>query len=169
MGIGDWDSINRIDHASHFNRDCGLGSYLQTLSMNYKGYKELDCYKEARQLRIFISELVKKIPAHEKFLLISQIVDSSRSITRNMAEGYGRYTFADTRNFFIIARGSVTETMEHLATAFDENYITVKELKMGEEKCELVFKLINGYIAYLDKSKIAVNPNSKLQNPNSSQ
>jgi four helix bundle protein len=104
-------------------------------------------------LRIFISELSKKFPAHEKFLLVSQIIDSSRSVTRNIAEGYGRYTFTDTRNFFIIARGSVTETMEHLTTAYDEQYISEEELKLGEEKCELVFKLINGYIAYLDKSK----------------
>lgn len=121
--------------------------------MNYRGYKELECYIQARLLRIFVSELVKKFPAHEKFLLTAQIVDSSRSVTRNMAEGYGRYTYTDTRNFFIIARGSVTETMEHLTTAHDEKYISNDELKTGEEKCELVFKLTNGYIAYLDKSR----------------
>lgn len=121
--------------------------------MHYKGYKELECYIQARLLRIDISDLAKKFPTHEKFLLIAQIVDSSRSVTRNIAEGYGRYTFTDTRNFFIIARGSVTETMEHLTTAFDEKYITEEELKIREEHCELVFKLINGYIAYLDKSK----------------
>ena len=55
-----------------------------------------------------------------------------------MAEGYGRFTYTDTRNFFIIARGSTTETMEHLCTAFDENYISDNELKTGEEKFELV-------------------------------
>jgi len=121
--------------------------------MNYKGYKELECYIQARLLRNFVSELVKKFPAHEKFLLTAQVVDSSRSVTRNMAEGYGRYTFTDTRNFFIIARGSITETMEHLTTAYDEKYITEVELEAGEQKCELVFKLTNGYIAYLDKSK----------------
>ena len=121
--------------------------------MNYKGYKELECYIQAKLLRIFISGLSKKFPAHEKFLLVSQIIDSSRSIPRNIAEGYGRYTFTDTRNFFIIARPSVTETMEHLTTAYDEQYISEEDLKIGEEKCELVFKLINGYIAYLDKSK----------------
>ena len=49
----------------------------------------------------------------------------------------------------------MTETMDHLSVAFDENYISEVELKEGEEKCELVFKLINGYIAYLDKSKTA--------------
>ena len=130
--------------------------------MNYKGYKELECYIQVKMLRIFISELSKKFPAHEKFLLISQIIDSSRSITRNIAEGYGRYTYTDTRNFFIIARGSVTETMEHLSTAYDEQYISEEELKLGEDKCELVFKLINGYITYLDKSK-----KGKPSSPNS--
>ncbi len=134
--------------------------------MNYKGYKELECYKEARLLRIFISELTKKFPSHERFLITAQILDASRSVTANMAEGYGRYTYSDTRNFFIIARGSLTETMEHLATAFDEKYIKEDELKTGEVKCELVFKLTNGYIGYLDKSKAAAKTNSKLPNPN---
>ena len=52
-----------------------------------------------------------------------------------------------------MARGSVTETMEHLATAFDEKNITEEDLKNGNDMCES-FKLINGYIAWLDKSKI---------------
>jgi len=132
--------------------------------MNYKGYKVLQCYIEARLLRTLVSELVKKFPSHEKFLLTPQVIDSSRSVTRNIAEGYGRFTYTDTRHFFVIARGSVTETMEHFTTAFDEKYITEEELKTGEEKCELVFKLINGYIAYLDRSKkqgnVPSNPNS---------
>lgn len=131
--------------------------------MNYKGYKELECYIQARLLRMYVSELAKKFPQHEKFLLTAQIIDSSRSVTRNIAEGYGRYTYTDTRNFFIVSRGSVTETMEHLSTANDEKYITEEELRMGEEKCELVFKLINGYIFYLDKSKTkktSTQPNS---------
>lgn len=121
--------------------------------MNYKGYKELECYIQAKLLRQFVSALVKKFPGQEKFLLISQIIDSSRSITSNIAEGYGRYTYADTRNLFIIARDSLTETMEHLTTAYDEKYITTEELTIGETKCETVFKLLNGYISYLDRSK----------------
>ena len=121
--------------------------------MVYKGYKELECYIQARLLRMYVSNLTKKIPAHEKFLLTSQIIDSSRSVTRNIAEGYGRYTYTDTRHFFIIARGSVTETMEHFTTAHDEKYIVDEELVTGEQKCETIFKLINGYITYLDKSR----------------
>ena len=121
--------------------------------MNYKGYKELGCYSKAGDPRIFLSALAKKIPLHEKFLFPAPVIDCSRSISRNMAERYGSFTFTDTRNFFIIARRSCTETMEQLASAFDEKYITEEGFKAGEGKCELVFKLINGYIAYLDTSK----------------
>lgn len=122
--------------------------------MHYKGFKELECYIQARLLRMMVSDFVRKFPGHEKFLLSAQIIDSSRSVTRNIAEGYGRFTYRDTRNFFIISRGSVSETMEHLATAHDEKYITDQELREGEEKCELIFKLINGYLAYLNKANV---------------
>ncbi len=120
---------------------------------NYKGFTELECYKKGRALRKSISLIVKKFPKDEKYELVSQIIRSSRSITENIAEGYGRYTYTDTRHFFIISRGSVTETIEHLTTAFDENYITEEELKTECGTCELVFKLINGFVAYLDRSK----------------
>ncbi len=120
---------------------------------NYKGFTELDCYKHGRELRKSISLLVSKFPKEEKYGLASQIKRSSRSVTANIAEGYGRYTYSDTRHFFIISRGSVTETMEHLTTAFDENFISEDILKSELDKCETVFKLINGFIAYLDKSK----------------
>jgi four helix bundle protein len=99
------------------------------------------------------NKIAKHFPSTEKFLLTNQIIRSSRSITANIAEGYGRYTYTDTKNFFIIARGSATETMEHLTTAFDEKFITDETLRIFELKCETVIKLINGYINYLDKSK----------------
>lgn len=123
------------------------------MMINYKGFTELDCYKNGRILRKSISELAGKLPKDEKYELVSQIKRYSRSVTANIAEGYGRYTYSDTRHFFIISRGSVTETMEHLTTAFDENYITNDELIVELEKCEVIFKLINGFIAYLDRSK----------------
>ncbi len=69
--------------------------------MNYRGYKDLECYKQGRELRILISSLAKKFPPHEKFLLTAQILDSSRSITANIAEGYGRYTYILTQEIFL--------------------------------------------------------------------
>jgi len=117
--------------------------------------------------RKFISTPAEKFLSHEKFLLTPQTIDSSGSIVRSMAEVYGRYTYSCTRNFFIIPRGSVTERMENLATAFGE---APGELTVGEGKCQLAFTLTNGYISSLDRvqrkneesNKV---PNSKLQIP----
>lgn len=122
--------------------------------MQYLSYKDLDCYKKARELRVFISEIVKTFPAKEQYLLSNQVIRSSRSITANIAEGYGRYTYTDTRNFFIVARGSLTETTEHIQTAFDEKYIDEEIFTKANTIAENAGKLINGYISYLDKSKI---------------
>jgi four helix bundle protein len=139
------------------------------MSNSYKGFKDLNCWKEARTLRREVSKLVKTFPVTEQFLLCSQIIRAARSVTANIAEGYGRYTYTDTRHFFIQARGSVTELIDHLSVALDEDYINDEVLLHYEQQCETVFKLINGYIAYLDKSKKEVQkqPNSKLQIPNS--
>ena len=119
---------------------------------SYKGFKELNCWKEGRELRKEISALVKTFPDTEKYLLTSQITRAARSVTNNISEGYGRFTYTDTRHFFVQSRGSLTEILDHISVAVDECYITDDVSLMLEKKCEAVFKLINGYIAYLDKS-----------------
>jgi four helix bundle protein len=129
------------------------------MQTSYKGFMELDCWKKGRELRKKISAVSRSFPTHEKYLLTAQIVDSSRSVTRNIAEGYGRFTYTDTRHFFIQARGSVTETMDHFSVALDEAYISQNMYEEMMLLCESVFKLINGYIHYLDKQK-NIPPNS---------
>jgi len=58
--------------------------------------------------------------------------------------------------------------MEQLTTASGEKYFTEEELQTGEAKCKLVFKLINGYIAYLGKSeRQVVERPTKFPTPNS--
>jgi len=104
-----------------------------------------------------ISSITQSFPNDEKFPLISQIKKSSRSVTANIAQGYGRYTYNDMRHFFIQSRGSVTETIDHIITALDEEYINEAICNEVEILAETVFKLINGFIAYLDKSKLTTN------------
>jgi four helix bundle protein len=123
---------------------------------SHKGFKDLECWKQARELRKKISELVKRFPKEEKFMLVSQMIRSSRSITNNICEGYGRFTYVDTRHFFIQARGSVVEMIDHLIIAFDENYIADQELNETETLCDKVTMLINGYIAYLDRQRLPI-------------
>jgi four helix bundle protein len=43
-----------------------------------------------------------------------QIIRSSDSIAANIAEGYGRYTPADRKKFYLYSRGSLEETKSWL-------------------------------------------------------
>jgi four helix bundle protein len=124
--------------------------------MNYLNFTDLEVYKECRQLRINISNLVKtNFPIDEKFKLSDQILRISRSVTACIAEGYGRYYFKENIQFCRTSRGSLTETLEHLITAFDEKYISEQELLTFKSKIDSCAKLLNGYINYLKKAKKA--------------
>ena len=114
-----------------------------------KGFTELDAWKKSRILRNDIFELVKNFPGDEKYRLADQIIRSSRSIGNNIAEGHGRFHYADSSKFLINARGSAAETIDHLIIALDYNFINnevFEKFKLQTEEC---MKLINGYINYL--------------------
>ena len=122
--------------------------------MKNQNFTDLEVYKECRQLRISISLLTKnEFPIDEKFKLTDQIIRSSRSITANIAEGYGRYYFKENIQFCRISRASLTETLEHLITAFDEKYISESKLIELKTKVDTCGRLLNGYINFLKKQQ----------------
>jgi four helix bundle protein len=125
-----------------------------TQTMKPQSFTDLDVCKEARRLRKSISKLTKKyFTEDEKYRLTEQIIRSSRSTTANIAEGNGRFYYLENIKFCRIARGSLEETLEHLITAYDEEYITVEILKEMKQEHEVCMRLINGYISFLNKSK----------------
>lgn len=115
-------------------------------------FEELDCYQECRTLRIQISEVQRKWPSEEKYRLSDQILRSSRSVTANIAEGFGRHHHQENLQYCRQARGSLTETLEHLITAKDEKLILDDGFASLREQLELCGRLLNGYIGYLQKA-----------------
>jgi len=122
--------------------------------MSHKSFTDLDVYKECRKFRMEVSDIVKQyFPKHEKYLISAQILDGSRSVTANIAEGHRRFYYQDNIKFCRNARGSLEETLEHLITAYDEKYIDAELLKKEKRQYKICLKLINGYIRYLRNSK----------------
>ena len=81
------------------------------------------------------------------------MIRSSRSISDNISEGYGRFHYQENIQFCRIARGSAYELINHLITAHDCSYITDNELSYHERQLTRCTKMINGYIRYLHKAK----------------
>jgi len=113
------------------------------------GFEQLELWKKVREFKNEVAEEARKWPAAEKFKLIGQVIRSSRSINALLAEGHGRFTFADQLHFCIQSRGSLSETINHLIDAFDEKYITEERLNYFKEKGKEIERLLNGYINYL--------------------
>jgi four helix bundle protein len=116
-------------------------------------FEELNCWKVSTELRRDLSKLIKTFPPEEKYELTSQIRRASRSVTNNLAEGYGRYHYQEFIKFCRISRGSLTELTDHIIIACDEEYISEKQLADYKSKIEKCKALINGFIAYLKKQK----------------
>jgi len=119
----------------------------------YQSFTDLNVWKEARSFQLFIFNLSKSFPPEEKYKLSDQIIRSSRSIAANIAEGHGRFHFQEQIQFCRQARGSLSEALNHIYTAFDCNYIFKEQVIEVENKADLLLKLVNGYIFYLKNQK----------------
>ena len=86
-------------------------------------------------------------------MLKNQVLRSSRSVTANIAEGFGRFHHQENIQYCRQARGSLTETMEHVIVAFDEKYISKEILTVFNEHYKNCLKVLNTYIKCLKTAK----------------
>jgi four helix bundle protein len=97
--------------------------------------------------------LTKKFPNDEKYKLVDQMIRASRSVTANIAEGFGRFHYQENIQFCRQARGSLFELLDHMTVAYDDNYISKEEFKEYNNRINEVIRLNNGFIKYLKSQK----------------
>jgi four helix bundle protein len=122
--------------------------------MSVEGLNRLEVWKRSKEfaLRIY-REILPVLPAEEKWALSQQLRRSSTSISANIAEGSGRFYYQDNVRFCYIARGSLEETLSHLVFCHEADFISTVVYKSLEHEGEEIGKMLNGYVAYLKKSK----------------
>jgi four helix bundle protein len=123
--------------------------------MGFQNFFELDAWKGARSFKLSVYGILAKFPEHERYELTSQLRRSGRSTPTNISEGHGRRTFKDQNSFCVIARGSHSETLNHLIDACDCGYISREELLRLKEQWDECGKVLNGYMSFL-QSKIGI-------------
>jgi four helix bundle protein len=88
-----------------------------------RGFEDLDCYQLALEVMAKVHEFSQTLPPSEKFDLFMQIRRSSKGVTCNIGEAYGRYHYLDSLRYYSIARGELNETLANLINAKVLNYI----------------------------------------------
>jgi four helix bundle protein len=115
-------------------------------------FEDLKCWQAAYGLkRRLWNEVIKAMPKQERFELYSQILRAARSATSNIAEGWGRFHFLDSRRFYYNSRGSLSEILDHLIEARDLEYISEESYQSLRLDTIRAIKILNGYIRYLKK------------------
>jgi four helix bundle protein len=126
--------------------------------MSISGLKKLDVWKNAMAFAVRVhKEFIPLLPSEEKWSLAQQIRRSAQSIPANIAEGHGRFYYQDNVRFCYIARGSLEESLSHIAFAQEVGYIPAGLCQSLCDEGEELNKLINGYIGFLKQSKRGAN------------
>lgn len=108
--------------------------------------EELKVWQEARKLRKMINEMTKSFPQEEKYNLTRHLKECARNVPGNLAEGFGRFHFQESIQFYRIARGSLNEVKSDTYCAFDSDYINEEKLEEIINQIEFVAKMLNSLI-----------------------
>lgn len=118
-----------------------------------KTFEDLKIWQEARLLRNDVFQLVSQFPSNEKFRLADQLIRCTRSVTANIAEGYGRYHYQEFIQFCRHSRGSLEETKDHLICAVDCKYIDEATFQLYRVRIDALNRMINAFVNHLKSKK----------------
>ena len=113
-----------------------------------KAHKQLKVWKESIELVRLVYELTNHLPLEEKYGLVSQMRRAAISIPSNLAEGAARQTDRDSLQFFVVARGSLSELDTQIEVIKALGLLKVEAYAPLETKMEMVDALLSGLIRF---------------------
>jgi four helix bundle protein len=121
--------------------------------MSIQSYQDLQVWQNGMDLAEQAYQLTKPFPKEELFGLTSQIRRAATSIPANIAEGWGRQTTGEFRQFLHNAQGSLRELETHLLLALRLNLATNDQIQPLLEKCELLGRQLINLLRSLSAKK----------------
>jgi four helix bundle protein len=114
-----------------------------------RGFKDLLAWQRAMQMVLTIYELTAQFPAAERFGLSGQMRRAAISVPSNIAEGYGRITTGEFKQFLGHARGSSAEVETQLMIAKKLHFGSYESIDDAERLCVEVSCLLTGLMRSL--------------------
>lgn len=118
-----------------------------------RGFEDFDCYKLALDVIVNAQTFARQLPPEEKFDMAPQVRKSAKSVTANIAEGYGRYHYLDSLKFYSNARDSLNETLGHFINASVLGYIEQTYFEAVYRLIRQTEQTLNGYMNYVRRQK----------------
>ena len=116
-------------------------------------FENLKVYQKAVDLAELTSSLSESFP-RGFYYLTDQLNRAALSVSTNIAEGNGRFTKADRKKYFIIARGSVQECVPILEVCRRRKLISDQQASGLKADLEENSKMISGLINGLENRKV---------------
>src|ERR1700758_3374562 len=111
-----------------------------------QSFRDLVVWQRAMQLTVAVYKLTQDFPRAEQYGLTSQIRRSAVSIPSNIAEGQGRGSAGEFRQFLGVARGSNCEVQTQLELARALNLGSPDLIDEAEALSEEVRKMLFGML-----------------------
>ena len=123
------------------------------MAKKVESFEDLAVYQLAENLGDRIWAIVIKWHNFAKNSMGYQLVKSADSIGANIAEGFGRFHFAENKQYVRIARGSLYEARHWLRRAYKRKLLSESEVIELQELLEELAPRLNAYISSIGKSK----------------
>ena len=118
-----------------------------------ESFEDLDVYRLAENLGDRIWNIVFTWPNFARDTLGYQLIKSTDSIGANIAEGFGRFHFAENRQFARISRGSLYETRHWLRRAYKRSLLKGEEARGIRELIDELAPRLNAYIKSIGRKQ----------------
>ena len=116
------------------------------------GYRDLKVYQESHRLGVDVHTFSLRLPKFELYETGSQIRRSSKSISANIVEGYGRRRYrADYIKFLVYAQASCDETTEWLFYLLDLYEELAEDARLLLTEIDALGRQINVFIQAVEK------------------
>ena len=116
-----------------------------------KHFTDLQAWQVNHENVKMIYKITQRFPKEERFGMIDQRRRVSSSVMANIAEGWGRYHYADRIRFYYQARGSAYEVENFLLLARDLEYISREDSTKIIDDIHQGCRVINGLIRSLEE------------------
>ena len=126
-----------------------------------KSYRDLVVWQRGMELVIQVYRSTRLFPKEEQYGLTSQICRAAVSVPSNIAEGHGRGSTGEFKQFLHISRASLYELQTQLEIAKRLDLIGQQEAIDLIRKSDEIGMMLNGLLARLNiriQASLAPNP-----------